>query len=120
VEGARDVAKRAVLFEQFVAELLDRDSEALHFKAGYTWAAVHAHCHAKALTQVGVQARLLNKLPNADVKMLDTGCCGMAGAFGQYASKYPLSLKVAQPLVDQINQLTAGTEVVASGTSCRH
>ncbi len=120
VPGARDVAKRCHLFEQFVNDLLERESDALQFADGYTWVAVHSHCHAKALTNTGIVKKLCERLPNASVTMLNTGCCGMAGAFGQMASKYELSLAVAKPLVEQINQLTAGTEIVASGTSCRH
>ena len=54
------------------------------------------------------------------MKLLETGCCGMAGAFGALESKYELSLKVAEPLVAQIRQQPPGTIVVASGTSCRH
>ena len=52
--------------------------------------------------------------------MLNTGCCGMAGAFGMLSSKYDLSVQVAQPLVDQIRACGPDTVVVASGTSCRH
>ncbi|GMU91497.1 MAG: lactate dehydrogenase [Candidatus Hydrogenedentota bacterium] len=120
VDGAADVAKRAVLFEQYLYDLLEREPDALQFADGYTWVAIHAHCHAKALTDTSVMAKLCARLPNSTVTLLNTGCCGMAGAFGQMASTYELSLAVAQPLIDQINQLTAGTEVVASGTSCRH
>jgi Fe-S oxidoreductase len=52
--------------------------------------------------------------------LLDTGCCGMAGAFGALDSKYELSLKVAAPLVQKIEAQPNDTVVVASGTSCRH
>jgi len=51
---------------------------------------------------------------------LDTGGCGMAGAFGALESKYELSLKVAEPLVEKIKQQLEGTVIVASGASCRH
>lgn len=120
VPGARDVAARCVLFEQFVYDTLERNPDALKFSPGFNWVAIHAHCHAKALTKTTAMAKLCEKLPNASVTMLNTGCCGMAGAFGQMAEKYALSLEVAKPLVAQINELTAGTEIVASGASCRH
>jgi Fe-S oxidoreductase len=81
---------------------------------------IHAHCHAKALTDTSVALRLASRLPNRNVTMLDTGCCGMAGAFGMIASKYELSLQIAGPLVQQIKQQPYGTTVAASGTSCRH
>jgi Fe-S oxidoreductase len=44
----------------------------------------------------------------------------MAGAFGMQESKYELSLKIAEPLIRQIQQQPFGTIVIASGTSCRH
>ena len=44
----------------------------------------------------------------------------MAGAFGALDSKYELSVKVAAPLVQQINAQPENTVFVASGTSCRH
>ncbi len=44
----------------------------------------------------------------------------MAGAFGALASKYELSLKVAEPLTQKVRSQPFGTVVVASGTSCRH
>lgn len=82
--------------------------------------AIHAHCHARALTDVGVLPRLARRLPGAEVQLLDTGCCGMAGAYGMMKSKYELSLAVARPLIDKIKALPEGACVVASGTSCRH
>jgi len=44
----------------------------------------------------------------------------MAGAFGALKDKYDLSVKVGADLVAKIAQQSPGTEVVASGTSCRH
>jgi len=51
----------------------------------------------------------------------------MAGAFGALAEKYDLSVRIAQRLLDQIENQprtllgsTARTEIIASGTSCRH
>jgi Fe-S oxidoreductase len=59
-------------------------------------------------------------LPQRNVTLLDTGCCGMAGAFGALQSKYELSLKVAEPLAQKVRAQPFGTVIVASGTSCRH
>ena len=44
----------------------------------------------------------------------------MAGAFGALAEKYDLSVQVAADLLDKIDSQPAGTEIIASGTSCRH
>jgi len=63
--------------------------------------------------------RLISRMPDRKVIYLDTGCCGMAGAFGMLEEKYDLSREVAKPLVEKIRALPYGTIVVASGTSCR-
>jgi FAD/FMN-containing dehydrogenase/Fe-S oxidoreductase len=118
--GADAVAARCILFEDFVENLLKQDPEALRFDHEQGRVAIHVHCHAKALTNVKSSRQLAARLPNRTVAMLDTGCCGMAGSFGMLASKYDLSLKIAEPLVEQIKKQPYGTTIVLSGTSCRH
>ena len=44
----------------------------------------------------------------------------MAGAFGALDSKYELSVQVAAPLLQKIASQPPGTQIIASGTSCRH
>ena len=118
--GAEAVAARCILFEDFIEHLLKQDPEALRFDHEQGRVAIHMHCHAKALTNVKSSRQLAARLPNRSVAMLDTGCCGMAGSFGMMASKYELSLKIAEPLVEQIKKQPYGTTIVVSGTSCRH
>ena len=120
LRDTQSVAKRCFLFEKFVDDLLERQPDALRFDHQPIQIAIHAHCHAKALAQPGYMARLAGRLPGRKATSLDTGCCGMAGAFGALNSKYELSLKVAAPLVQKIDAQPDGTVVVASGTSCRH
>jgi FAD/FMN-containing dehydrogenase/Fe-S oxidoreductase len=118
--GAENLAARSFLFEDFIEALLKSDPKALRFDHEHGHVAIHAHCHAKALTNTKNAVQLASRLPNRTVKMLDTGCCGMAGAFGMMESKYELSLKIAEPLIEQIKHQPYGTTVVVSGTSCRH
>jgi len=118
--GATEVAARCVLFEDFMENLLRQAPDALTFDHEPGRVAIHAHCHAKALTNVKTMRELAARLPQRTVAMLETGCCGMAGAFGMMADKYELSLKIAGPLVEQIKRQPYGTTVVVSGTSCRH
>jgi Fe-S oxidoreductase len=120
IPNARKVADRCITFEEFMYNLLHKDPEAMQFNGEALQVAIHGHCHAKALTNVNLMPELARKVPGSQVKMLETGCCGMAGAFGMMKSKYELSKEVAEPLVRQIDELPAGTHLVASGTSCRH
>jgi Fe-S oxidoreductase len=122
IENAEDIAARCFLFEKFVADLLAREPEALRFKheSRSRGILIHPHCHAKSILNPAFMATLAEHLPGRKATVLDTACCGMAGAFGALAEKYDLSLQVAQRLLDQIDNHPAGTEVIASGTSCRH
>ncbi|MCX5759077.1 MAG: heterodisulfide reductase-related iron-sulfur binding cluster, partial [Candidatus Hydrogenedentes bacterium] len=119
IAGAEDIAQRCFLFETFIEELLEREPDTIAFRSESAEVAIHAHCHAKALIDVRVMAKLAGRLPKRRAQLMDTGCCGMAGSFGALRTKYDLSLQVAQPLIQQVNALKPGTRVVASGTSCR-
>jgi FAD/FMN-containing dehydrogenase/Fe-S oxidoreductase len=114
------VAARCFLFEQFVENLLGRESNALVFNDHPARMMIHVHCHAKSLANSDYMYQLATRLPQREVTMLEAGCCGMAGAFGMLESKYELSVKVAKPLIQVIRNQPFGNIVVASGTSCRH
>jgi FAD/FMN-containing dehydrogenase/Fe-S oxidoreductase len=118
--NAEQIAGRCFLFEQFIDDLLSRQSNAMAFNSRPLKVVIHAHCHAKALAKPDYMLRLAEHLPGRTVTLLDTGCCGMAGGFGAMAEKYDLSVQVAEPLIAQLKHQPFGTIVVASGTSCRH
>jgi Fe-S oxidoreductase len=122
IENAENIAARCFLFEKFVDDLLAQEPEALRFKheSRSRGILIHPHCHAKSILNPAFMATLAERLPGIKATVLDTACCGMAGAFGALAEKYDLSLQVAQRLLDQIDNQPHGTEVIASGTSCRH
>ena len=82
-------------------------------------AILHGHCHHKTLMKMTAEEAVLRRL-GVDFQSPAPGCCGMAGAFGMIASKYELSLKIAEPLIQQIKQQPYGTTIILSGTSCRH
>jgi Fe-S oxidoreductase len=114
------VAKRCFLFEKFVDDLLAQEPDALQFKRLQGDIAIHPHCHAKSIMNPAFLGRLAERLPGRKATILDTACCGMAGAFGALTEKYDLSVQVAQHLIDKIDNQPLGTEIIASGTSCRH
>jgi len=120
VENSESIPGRCFLFEKFVDATLTREPEALRFKERMANVLIHPHCHAKSIASPAFMGKLVERLPGRKATVLDTACCGMAGAFGALAEKYDLSLQVAQRLLNQIDNQPPGTEVIASGTSCRH
>ena len=117
---AEKVAKRCSLFEDFIAQLLQREPDALRFSHQRANVLIHAHCHAKSCADVSYLPRLAAHVPGWNATLLDTGCCGMAGSFGMMATKQELSLAVAAPLMEKLSKPCVGKIIVASGTSCRH
>src|SRR5256886_1297797 len=120
IQNADNVAQRCFLFEGFVEDLLAREPDALRFSERAATIAIHPHCHAKSIMDPAFMKKLAERLPGRKATVLDTACCGMAGAFGALAEKYDLSVQVAQRLLDNIDNQPPATEVIASGTSCRH
>jgi Fe-S oxidoreductase len=82
-------------------------------------ALVQAHCHHKAILHFDDEEKVLKKL-GLDVEHPDSGCCGMAGAFGFEPDKYELSMRVGERvLLPAIREATRDTIIVADGFSCR-
>jgi FAD/FMN-containing dehydrogenase/Fe-S oxidoreductase len=114
------VAARCHLFEAFLLDQFEHEPQLLSLQETRHPVAIHAHCHTRALADPQILVRLAEQITGASVRLLDSGCCGMAGAFGMLAAKQELSRQVAEPLVAAVNALPEGTSLVASGTSCRH
>ncbi|MEP7307539.1 MAG: FAD-linked oxidase C-terminal domain-containing protein [Acidobacteriota bacterium] len=80
---------------------------------------LHGHCHHKAIMTLGPEESLLRRM-GADVTSPDSGCCGMAGAFGFEAEKYGVSQAVGERvLLPAVRQSGADTLIVSDGFSCR-
>jgi Fe-S oxidoreductase len=118
--GADKIASRCFLFEKFIDDWLAREPDALAFDRRDVNVTIHPHCHAKSLMNPAFMARMVERLPGRKANLLDSACCGMAGAFGALAEKYDLSVQVGELLVRKIDNQPRGSEIVASGTSCRH
>ncbi len=80
---------------------------------------LHGHCHHKAL--VGMQDELsLLQATSAQVNMLDSGCCGMAGPFGFEKDKYEVSQALGERvLLPAVRSAAQETILVTDGFSCR-
>jgi Fe-S oxidoreductase len=60
-------------------------------------------------------------VPELESELIQSSCCGMAGAFGYEAEHYDVSMKMAEmDLLPKIREADDDTLIVADGTSCRH
>ena len=79
---------------------------------------VHGHCHHRATFGMEDELTLLRKT-GANVTLLDSGCCGMAGPFGFEREKYDISQTLAnRVLLPAVRLAPAGTHILTNGFSC--
>jgi Fe-S oxidoreductase len=115
------LAKRAKLFEEFVAEESAAGRFKLDLKPSIGKAVLHGHCHQKAFNTVGASLAALKLVPGLAVETFDSTCCGMAGSFGYEAEHYDTSLKIGElGVLPKMRSAAADSLLVAAGTSCRH
>lgn len=82
-------------------------------------ALVHGHCHHKAVMKTEAETELLHKL-GLDLSVLDSGCCGMAGAFGFEKDHYDVSVACGERvLLPAVRGAAKDTIIIADGFSCR-
>lgn len=107
--------RKIMLFEEYIAGI-DLPLRALDQTA---W--LHGHCHQKAEAVMGPVEASLRKIPGLDVRMIDSSCCGMAGAFGYQAETVETSQAMGElSLLPAVRAAAPGDLIVADGTSCRH
>ncbi len=121
-DAAGAVPGQAMLFEAFLArEARAGRLDALKLKPVAEKALVHGHCHQKAFAAMGDVTAALKLIPGLEVSVIESSCCGMAGAFGYEAEHYEVSMKMAElSLLPAVRKAEPGTLLVADGTSCRH
>jgi FAD/FMN-containing dehydrogenase/Fe-S oxidoreductase len=83
-------------------------------------ALVHGHCHQKAVLGMDAQFDVLRSA-GLELDVPDSGCCGMAGAFGfEKGEKYEVSIAAGERvLLPAVREAADDTLIVAAGFSCR-
>ena len=80
---------------------------------------VQGHCHHQSLMKMTDELQLLTAT-GANVRLLDSGCCGMAGPFGFERDKFNISQQLAErALLPALRSADSETVLVADGFSCR-
>jgi len=83
-------------------------------------AVIQGHCHQGALAAASLEAeRALLVAVGYDAVLLDSGCCGMAGAFGLEREHAAVSREIARLGLLPRLEASPAALVVADGFSCR-
>jgi Fe-S oxidoreductase len=113
-EAARKLAAQTYLLSEFLVQKAD------HYippKRQDQHILLHGHCHQKPRMTEEVE---LLRASGAQVELLDSGCCGMAGPFGFEKDKYTISTALAdRVLMPAVESAQKETVIVTNGFSCR-
>ena len=119
-ERAITVSQQAQLLEEFLANEVKAGKLKLDLKAASKPVLFHGHCHQKAFAAVTPAMELLKLIPNAEPKLIESSCCGMAGSFGYESEHIEVSKQMAEASLLPAIRKSPDSWVVADGTSCRH
>jgi FAD/FMN-containing dehydrogenase/Fe-S oxidoreductase len=112
-EQARKLAASAMTLSEFIIR------EQLPVPQLHGRALVQAHCHHKSVIRFDAEDAVLKKL-GLDYEHPDSGCCGMAGAFGFESRHYDVSMRVGERMIlPAVRQADQDTLIIADGFSCR-
>ncbi|MGZ8096488.1 MAG: FAD-binding and (Fe-S)-binding domain-containing protein [Methylosarcina sp.] len=84
------LAQRLSRQTYFFSEFLLKNAPEFPFPKLDRKALLHGHCHQKSLADMEHEQAVLDNL-GLDWRYLDSGCCGMAGAFGFEKEKFEVS-----------------------------
>ncbi|MEP2943396.1 MAG: FAD-linked oxidase C-terminal domain-containing protein [Hyphomicrobiales bacterium] len=120
-EDAALVAEYAKMLEEFIADKSEAGTIKLPLDAPAKKIMLHGHCHQKAMGVVSDIEKTLALLPETQVELVETSCCGMAGSFGYANETHDISMQMGElDLLPAVRAADFDTIVVADGTSCRH
>ena len=119
---AKRVAEATYSFEEFFAQLVEKDALPLKFSTEPRDILLHGHCHQRALVGIQPTVQMLSLPAEHNVSVIDSSCCGMAGAFGYEKAHYDLSMKIGElRLFGAVREKPPDSFTLsAAGFSCRH
>jgi len=79
---------------------------------------VHGHCHHHATMSMKDEMQIL-RATGAEVELLDSGCCGMAGPFGFEQDKYEISQTLGERVLLPAVRNNKDAILVSDGFSCQ-
>ncbi|MBK5257985.1 MAG: FAD-binding oxidoreductase [Thermoanaerobaculia bacterium] len=102
-----------------MSEFIQREGDRFIVPQVNRKALVQAHCHHKGVMKFDVEDAVMKRM-GLDYVHPDSGCCGMAGAFGFDEEHYDLSMRIGERVIlPAVRQTSEETLIIADGFSCR-
>lgn len=98
------VASQVVEAGEYLATLQSAGKLRDDFAALRMTAAYHVPCHLKKLSPTPPLVDLLSLIPEIDIRKIERGCSGMAGAFGLARDNFQQSLEIGRDLISEMQK----------------
>lgn len=97
-----DVRDQVELATRYIYRLLMQEDIKLKFNGKKLKVAYHTPCHMEKLGWAYYSIELLKLIPNVELTVLDSQCCGIAGTYGFKKENYKTSQDIGESLFRQI------------------
>ena len=121
-DSAKTISPNCLMLEEFLArEIKTGRISSASFTTEDKTIHLHGHCFQKALTGTTASETALSLPTNYTVKVIPSGCCGMAGSFGYEQEHFEVSNQIGElVLFPAVREAGKNDLIAAPGTSCRH
>ncbi|HLQ98925.1 MAG TPA: FAD-linked oxidase C-terminal domain-containing protein [Sphingobacterium sp.] len=120
-DTAKKLARNSYLIEEFLVNEWEKGNiRSEQFAALGKPVKLHGHCYQKAFDLQLFSEKLLKIIPESQVEIINSGCCGMAGSFGYEKEHFNVSMKVSELILLPEVRKNKDALIAAPGTSCRH
>jgi FAD/FMN-containing dehydrogenase/Fe-S oxidoreductase len=121
IKDAEQLSEHALMIDEFLTGEIDKGNiRQEQFTNEKRLVKLHGQCLQKSLASTAPTKKVLSLPENYTVEEINSGCCGMAGAFGYEEEHYDISMKIGElvlfPAVREADDMTI---IAAPGTSCR-
>jgi Fe-S oxidoreductase len=114
-----DYARKLAASTMTLTEFIQREGDRFPMPTVRRKALVQAHCHHKGVMRFDAEDQVMKRM-GLDYEHPDSGCCGMAGAFGFQREHYDISMKVGERVIlPAVRETDDDTLIIADGFSCR-
>ena len=98
-----EIRDQIELATRYIYRLMRKEKRGLKFKKDKQFRiAYHTPCHMEKLGWSYYSVELLKLIPNVELVVLDSQCCGIAGTYGFKKENYPTSQAIGDTLFKQI------------------
>ena len=117
---AKEVSQNTFLIQQIISSTADDGLQQIKWTKRKLDIMLHVHCHERALLGTEAAINTLNYPTGYEAKLIDAGCCGMAGSFGFEKEHYDMSMTIGEDrLFPAIRSAGQDVVVAVTGVSCK-